>query len=198
MSSTDSESDSSSSGSLFRSRSSRSRLASASRSPAVIKAAKRRRRKKRRSMEDQLDQISKMVLTLQNVVMQSGILKQDIPAEGKREKGKQARQKGMSRVNENEPLVGLPFSHSSTTIYKDLIPQAKVANKAVETVDVPEVAEHSNVEMEDQQVDDEITFKVKKKRGSSSSEDRINMSDELMNVDVDCEQFIADCEEEAR
>ena len=44
-------------------------------------------------------------------------------------------------------------------------------------------------------MDSEVTFNLKKKRGSSSSEDRVNTSDELVNID--CDQFIADCAEEA-
>ena len=44
-------------------------------------------------------------------------------------------------------------------------------------------------------VDPEISFKIKDtRRGSSSSEDQVNTSDELMDVD----NFIADCEAQAK
>ena len=51
-------------------------------------------------------------------------------------------------------------------------------------------------------VDPEITFKIddksKEHRNSSSSEERIDTSDELMEVDLDInDRFIADCKEEA-
>ena len=59
-------------------------------------------------------------------------------------------------------------SDSGTTIYKNVLSQ------------------------EDVQVDDEIVFHVKdKKWDSSSSEEPINTSDEI--YEVDCDQFIADC-----
>ena len=60
-------------------------------------------------------------------------------------------------------------------------------------------------EDESEDVDPEITFKQteisgndNRLRESSSSEDRIDTSDELMDVDVDVhDKFIADCEMEA-
>ena len=46
------------------------------------------------------------------------------------------------------------------------------------------------------EVDGEITFNLKKNQGSTSSEDQlVDTSDDLMNVD--CDQFIADCATQA-
>ena len=47
-----------------------------------------------------------------------------------------------------------------------------------------------------QQVDPEVSFRMKKHRESSSLEDQIDTSDELMEIDIN-EKFIADCETEA-
>ena len=54
---------------------------------------------------------------------------------------------------------------------------------------------------DNQSIDQEVTFNLqnqkhnRKERDSSSSEDRVNTSDEMM--EIDCKKFIADCREEA-
>ena len=82
---------------------------------------------------------------------------------------------------------GLPFSNSSTTVYHNLLNPVGEIIQSDDRNPEPMEVEH--------EVDSEITFKIKKNRDSSSSEDRVNMSDEFVNMD--CDQFIADCQAEA-
>ena len=69
---------------------------------------------------------------------------------------------------------------SIVTVYNNTV---RIANKANENINVDE--------------DPEITFNFRKNRGSSSSEDKVNTSDEMMEVDIN-EQFILDCQRQAQ
>ena len=68
-------------------------------------------------------------------------------------------------------------------VYRDLLLQQDKSQ-------VVEDSEHKT-----QEVDHEILFRLKKNRTSTSSEDQVNTSDDLVNID--CEKFIADCAVEA-
>ena len=63
---------------------------------------------------------------------------------------------------------------SDTTIYQNILDKVSVNN------------------LKDIQVDNEISFKANRSRESTSSEDQIDTSDDLMDTDVH-EKFIADC-----
>ena len=74
---------------------------------------------------------------------------------------------------------------SEVTIYHNA-----VQRKANENVDCDNRGD-------DQEQDPEITFKIKDKRDRSSSEDKIDTSDELMEININ-EQFILDCQRQAQ
>ena len=85
----------------------------------------------------------------------------------------------------------LPFSSSNTTIYKNLLDP--LGNNSRETREHdPDLGEQDIITHE---VDSEVNFQIKRNRGSTSSEDQINTSEEVPNID--CENFISDCAREA-
>ena len=136
------------------------------------KAKKQERWQRRESMESKLDMVSTTLQQMQKFMAERGFDFNE--EETNRQKAKPARKQGKSIVKESD-------KESEVTIYKDMV--KKVSNDSNETY---------------QQIDDpEISFKTKPNRESSSSEDRINTSDEMMEIDIN-EQFIADCEKEAR
>ena len=118
-------------------------------------------------------------MNLQSVVMNSDMFDEKKNAGGSDGK--------MTRSARSE---GLPFSCSNTTVYQNLLNQKENGNS--QDTEVPEV----EMSFAEQEVDSEITFKIKQKCDSSSSDDHVNTSDELMNID--CDQFIADCQSAAR
>ena len=120
-------------------------------------------------MQEQLVSLSQSMKTLKSVVLKRGMF-----ADKERRAGKKGNK---GRVS------SLPFSNSETTIYNTLL---EPSTQAME-IDV------SEMETVEERVDNEVSFKVKKNRISSSSEepDQIDTSNKLMNID--CEQFIAEC-----
>ena len=109
-------------------------------------------------------------------------------SKGRPGKGKGANRKGKESINSN----------SETTIYRNLLEE--VAGSDTEPLGPEDRQEHEQIE----RVDSEVAFKIRiagdiagqnldltpeQRRESSSSDDKIDTSDELMEVD----QFIADC-----
>ena len=129
-------------------------------------------------MEDQLSSMNQTIRSLQSVVMNSELFAKGTDMSGKARDKQAGKGKGKK----------LPFSNSQTTIYNSLL-----ENQA-------EVEESDRVRLDTgivmQEVDQEVSFKLRTNRNSSSSEDQVNTSDETINVD--CDKFIADCEQEAR
>ena len=85
--------------------------------------------------------------------------------------------------------LGIEGSNSETTIYHNAVEFMEVDNE----YHVDNETEKGNYGVTD---DPEITFKVRQ-RDSTSTEDQVNTSDELMEIDIN-EQFIAECAAEAR
>ena len=134
--------------------------------------AKRRSRSKRAhetaQFREQLNCINETVKTLQSVVMNSGMFN---------EAGRKNRPKGKQGKDPEVHSLNLPHSVSNTTIYRDLLKHS---------------GDSQAEGMVEQVIDPEVSFQFKKNCGSTSSEDnRVNTSDELVNVD--CERFIAEC-----
>ena len=103
-------------------------------------------------------------------------------AEGKNER-KRTKQKGQLDNGPNPSI-------SDVTIYKNAVEMANPSEGL------------GNVGDDSIEVDSEITFKRKnddtvRGRDSSSSDDRIDTSDEMMEIDIN-KQFIVDCQNEAR
>ena len=130
--------------------------------------------RKRKSMEEKLDTLSSMVMAMQDMIKKSGILdpKEPKPKEnnGKR-KGKLTPKKGRE-ITDNP----VDISNSETTIYQNVLDKSR---------------------HEDVMVDSEITFKLKESQiddrwGSSSSDDCVDTSAVLLEVDIN-DKFIADC-----
>ena len=135
-------------------------------------------------MEDQLSSINQTVMTLQSVVMNSGLFET--------EKGKLGKPGDKERGEVNK----LPFSNSETTIYNNLLEQRgnqRVSETEADVDNHPELGD--DIVM--QEVDQDITFKIRENRGSSSSDDPINTSDEI-SPNIDYDKFIAECERDAR
>ena len=134
-----------------------------------------------RSVEDKLDDLSSTLKNMQEMMIQKGIFEEFENSQKRKRMSKDgANPKRKASGGEN-----LNNSYSETMIYQQAI------EKQVEEEMETGLDQRVNV-------DQEISFKVKNseepRRGSSSSEDRIDESDELMEVD----NFIADCEAAAR
>ena len=160
-----------------------------SQNSSVKQTNRRNKNKKRQSVEDKLDTLSQAVTSLQSMMVKKGFF--DSPAKKvmhNTRKKKSANSKGGNTPKKGEKL-GLDGSNSETTIYQN-------------AVEFMEVDTEYNVEKEKEKGkfcdtdDPEITFKVRQ-RDSTSLEDQVNTSDELMEIDIN-EQFIAECAAEAR
>ena len=138
----------------------------------AVEAPKQKRKKKnRQSLEDRLDTMSSALLLMTEILKQNGLV--HVPGDNvdlPKKKANDMPDKDRSGKNSNSE-----DSLSETTIYRD----------ALDKLEVGEVP-----------VDPEIIFKVnqasidpdkvidKNKRESSSSEDKIDTSDELMDIDI--------------
>ena len=140
--------------------------------------------KERRSLKDQLDQVSSTLQVMQEMMIKKGIFNEfEEQQKGARSKGgptpKRKASGGKSQSfqdNENKTEASVIESNSETTIYKEAV----LERSTVETIVDPEISFKVNTEVEQEGA----------RRGSSSSEEPIDTSDELMDVD----NFIADCE----
>ena len=134
------------------------------------KKMKSGKRKHRKSMENKIDMLSNSVLAMQNMMAQKGFFG---------EPGTSGGSSHTAKKNNNQGNSTLLSSNSETTIYKNAVDKIQ------------------DMEVEQEYVDNEITFQHKSKRDSSSSEDkRVDTSDELVDYDIN-DQFIADCVQEA-
>ena len=122
--------------------------------------------RKRKRMEEKLDTLSSTVMAMQDMIKKSGILDPKEPKtkenNGKK-KGKLTPKKG--REISDNPVDNL---NSENTIYQNVLDKSR---------------------HEDVMVDSEITFKLKESQidnrwGSSSSDDCVDTSDELLEVDI--------------
>ena len=150
----------------------------------VIKKAKRRS-----SVEKQLDDMSTTLKFMQEMMLKNGLFKANEDSADKTVKDKQK-----SEYETN-------LSNSETTIYHEAVLPDNVVVQGNETIDNERGWSTDNI-----QVDPEITFKLNQdvnnsneniqinRRESSSSEEHIDTSDELLDVD----KFIADCQESVR
>ena len=135
--------------------------------------------RRRDSIEQRLDTMSSTLLAMKEIMEKSGLLEQGnkvaLPQNEEENKG-----------NEKEFLSE---SYSETTIYKNALHKVNLTDQVKDN----EVS-HELMEIEEDKDDPEISFKKqvnKEHRFSSSSEEQIDTSDELIN------EFIADCEREA-
>ena len=145
--------------------------------PVPIPPARLPKKAKRRSsVEARLDTMSSTLLAMKDILLQHGLLNQG-EKQNKANSNKKARQDETGKED-------LDVSVSETMIYR----------KALDKVETTEVL-----------VDPEIAFKMREgrdlldsppedKRQSSSSDEKIDTSDELMDIDADFnDQFLADC-----
>ena len=155
------------------------------------KVRKAARKDRRVSMEDKLDSLTSVVGNLQHLLIQQGVLgdpqKTKKVARQEREPSTPTRKRSMPKgksaiVNDDQDIEldkqGVNDSESETTVYKDAVRCDRDNTDMIEDMDT------------------EITFNFKK-RDSSSSEDRIDTSDEMIKVDVN-DQFIAECRDAAK
>ena len=120
-------------------------------------------------MENKLDSLTSSVQVMQELMMRSSYVHQ----EPKQSTSSKPRDTGKNDSNQKEiNLSDQTEALSETTIYKDAVHKQR------------------------EEDDPEISFNFKNKRDSSSSEERIDTSDELMEIDVN-DQFIADCAKQA-
>ena len=129
---------------------------------------KKAKKKEKRSMEAKIDQLSNAILVMQNMMTKMGYVQEDTKRTEVSNKSKG--KKGKQPENDES-------DNSDTTIYKNVVEK----------------------ELTYERVDPEISFKEKpQNRDSTSSEDKIDTSYDLMEVDIDInERFIADCAAEA-
>ena len=132
----------------------------------------------RKSMEEKLDTLSDALFGLKEMFLQKTQGDQgDTSDKKKKDKhaGSSARGRSAGRTSNN--------SNSDTTVYQNALPRIDQESNQV-------------------QVDNKISFKKKSNRDSSSSEDRMDTSDEMLEFDIQHhdelnQRFISDCEEEA-
>ena len=136
---------------------------------------KQERRDQRTSIEEKLDSLSSTLKVMQEIMLEKGIFDKEKQTDNERKK----------------MVKGTSDNDSVTTIYHNAVPKGKDVSKLVSPLTV------------ELNVDPEVSFRVKGNRDSSSSEDRIDTSNELMEIDnheleIDQTQFIAECKKAAR
>ena len=136
------------------------------------KSSRRSMEQKIEEQNSKLQELSSTLKSMQEIMMkQGGYVNTDRKESGKQKSLRKTTPKKKASGGETEQL---DISIFEETIYKDALDKQSV---------------------EERMVDPEIVFKIKdNRRGSSSSEDQVNTSDELMDV----ENFIADCEAMAK
>ena len=132
----------------------------------------------RKSVEEKLDNLNSMLEVMKDFFLKGGFVSQNDHS-GKEKtttkcKVKEKRQQGKDLITE---------SNSEVTIYHNVL------DRIQDTGD-PEITFKPRSEGR------EIPLETQKKRDSSSSDEPIDTSDEMMDVDIN-ENFIADCEKEA-
>ena len=147
------------------------------------------KKKKRESLQAKLDDVSSTLKVMQEMMIKKGFFHDEDQDErsrktdrGQKKKKQDKHESGKSISNESNAQC---FSHLETTIYKEVL--VLEGNNSI--LQPPEDRESDRIEV----VDKEISFHIKRK-DSTSSDDQIDTSDELLDVD----KFIADCQEDAR
>ena len=138
--------------------------------------SKKGQNRHRQSVEDRLEKMSDTLLTMQDLIVKNRLLQNN------------SQQAGSSKTSKaDKGNVNLNSSDSDMTVYRKVL------------------LKDSSNENNNEDEDPEITFKVDQEkinnRDSTSSEERIDTSDELMEVGMDIEfneRFIADCAREAK
>ena len=141
-------------------------------------------------MSNRLDQMSDTLEMVRDFMVTQGM-----DGKGQSEqKPTRARKKG---GKDERATVGFAPSNSDTTIYRNALDRVDQLNPNMGEPDSNMEIDQFLEDVPDQLiVDNEVSFKGKpKQRGSTSSEDRVNTSDEIM--EVDCDHFIADCQASA-
>ena len=145
------------------------------------KEKKRVKKAKKKSMEEKINSMSNTLLAWQEIMMTNGLLPN---AEGNKKKKKKQKGSDKKDPGTGETVAAIEGSSSETTIYCNVLDKQG-------TESIP--------------VDSEITFKVtgnqnqvnqirdRNCRESSSSDEFIDTSDEMMEVDGN-DPFIVDCE----
>ena len=137
----------------------------------------------RQSVEDQIENLNSTVMAMKEMMCQKGILDE---FEGQNKSSKRQNQDNGKGKTSDSDLQQSNDSNSVTTIYRAAVEQDVNRDQNL----------GKKVTLRD--VDDpEIVFRIERpeqKRDSSSSEEQIDTSDELIDVD----NFIADCEASAR
>ena len=126
-------------------------------------------RRSRPSVEDKVDELSSTVKAMQEIMREKGLLEEFEKSQNKRKK-KSTKEKRSHhhRSSKDNNACESEEENSDTMIYQEAV-------KADE--------------LECQETDPEISLKLNSKRESTSSEDQIDTSDEILDVD----NFIADC-----
>ena len=124
---------------------------------------------KRQSVEDKLDTLASSFFEMRQMMIDSGMLNEDGSKRGMMTPSKDVRNK---RGNMRQSLTQTTSSKSHTTIYENAVPLASDQDQLT--------AEDQPTYYEDQ----EVSFKVNNNQNSFSSDDSIDTSDELMDVDL--------------
>ena len=123
----------------------------------------RAHRSHRRSMEDKLDSLSSSLQEMRALMMDRGMLETPRPMKNKRP---------TDRGKRSSTVKNSTVSDSVTTIYENVVPLA------------PE-AQQQGLEFEDP----EITLNIKSNRVSSSSDEPVDTSDEMIDVEMPTDSF---------
>ena len=139
----------------------------------------RSKKSKRCSLENKIDSLQTSMKAMEQLLLQQDMVEKQNP---RREITPSTSKGRVHKGKDHEDNQQLVESESELTIY----------HNALQKVNNTKSKQMGNIEV----VDAEISFKRRKQHDSSSSEEQINTSDELIEVDIN-EQFIADCAAEA-
>ena len=149
--------------------------------------AKKKKKSRCQSVEDRLDTMSSTLLAMTELLKQQGICSDATKMTGNYSK----QPKDDKGQKDKVKAIELTKSNSETTIYKNALDELKDGMHHEIVVD-PEITLRVSKEV------DEANPNKKENRESSSSDECIDTSDELMEIEMDInDKFIADCQEEA-
>ena len=149
-----------------------------------MKKRKPKQAKKRCSVEERLDTMSSTLMAMKDLLVQNGIV---IPSDRCTPTTSSGKKKAVGSGKNTSNQSG-----SETTIYQNALDKIETRSEIVDSEITFKVKENQALQPADCPVDN--------KRDSSSSEERIDTSDELMDVNLAIdlnEKFIADCAQEA-
>lgn len=157
----------------------------------------KQRQSSQQSVQEQLASMNSALLAMQEMITSGGLTKGASMGANGKDRGVKPGTSGTSKVSKQAGMDMVTESNSDMTIYQNML--EKESSKVLNETEIFQADSEIEFKLKDSSREVE---KIAKPRNSSSSEDdRVDTSDELIEFEmnnVNVNEFIADCESEAK